>query len=340
MIGGRAPFVLPVAVAFLAAGALPGVGQEQPAVVGLCVADLAERLGLDRTDVAVVSVEETTWPDGSLGHPEPGKLYTPAEAPGYRVVLAAADQQHEYHTSRARLFVYCGPVGEPAPVPPPDTGSRRGPDETAVAGDDGAPEAAGDGAGTSYVFYLREMPNDPNGNGMLIARRVSDRADTVWLDRVTAYAVSPTGAVLAVRRTSRSTHDLLLKPPNAPPRVLAGGFAFRGPSWQGATPNFSFWFRDRIDASWRLCLGDTSGTIRKLSVEVAVPVKPTAVQWGPDSGTFTVPVSDTSETIYVIEAGTGSLLSPVFQGYDASLVHVAPAAAAGQAPGGPPRPGP
>ncbi len=38
------------------------------------IADLASRLGVDESIVALVSQEEVTWPDGSLGCPQPGHV--------------------------------------------------------------------------------------------------------------------------------------------------------------------------------------------------------------------------------------------------------------------------
>jgi len=328
MIGVRTPFVLVGTAAFLAAVALPGLGQQQPEVVGLSVADLAGRLNVAPGEVTVGSVEEVTWPDGSLGHPEPGRFYTQAEVPGYRVILEAGGTQYEYHTSRTRLFVFCGAVEASGATP--GTAPATTPGHGLLPVQPGPSPVSPGASGAAYVCYLRAAPNDPNGNSALVGRRISDRVETVWLDGVTTYAISPTGSILAVRRTSRSTHDLLLKPPGGQPQSLANGFAFRGLSWQGATARFSFWSRERIDAPWSLCLGDTSGTIRKLSVEVAVPIKPTAVQWGTDCGVFSVPISDTSATIYVIEAVTGNLLGPTFQGDEASLVTVPAATRAPQ----------
>jgi hypothetical protein len=63
-------------------------------------ADLAKRLGVDAAAVRVVSSEEVTWPDGSMGCPEPGMNYTQALVPGTRTVLEAAGKQYHYHSGR------------------------------------------------------------------------------------------------------------------------------------------------------------------------------------------------------------------------------------------------
>ncbi len=68
----------------------PGVGQGvPPAVVQAAVADAAARAGVDPAAVTVVSAEAVTFPDGGLGCPEPGMMYTHVLTPGYRVVVEA-----------------------------------------------------------------------------------------------------------------------------------------------------------------------------------------------------------------------------------------------------------
>jgi hypothetical protein len=47
----------------------------------------AESLGLSAASVAVESIEEVTWNDGSLGCPQPGMMYTQAIVPGWRITM-------------------------------------------------------------------------------------------------------------------------------------------------------------------------------------------------------------------------------------------------------------
>lgn len=61
------------------------------------VADLASRLGVDSEVIEVVSVEEVTWRNGSLGCPQPGMFYTQALVDGLRIVLAVAGRGYHYH---------------------------------------------------------------------------------------------------------------------------------------------------------------------------------------------------------------------------------------------------
>ncbi|MFF0342621.1 hypothetical protein [Kribbella sp. NPDC004875] len=70
-------------------------------------ADLAQRLGVDAAQVRLVSSEEVTWPDGSLGCPEPGMRYTQALVPGNRTVLEVDGKQYSYHSGGSRAPFLC-----------------------------------------------------------------------------------------------------------------------------------------------------------------------------------------------------------------------------------------
>jgi hypothetical protein len=61
-------------------------------------ADLAERLGVAVDDVTVVSSEEVTWPDSSLGCPQPGMMYAQVLTDGSRMLLSAGGRTYEYHS--------------------------------------------------------------------------------------------------------------------------------------------------------------------------------------------------------------------------------------------------
>lgn len=67
--------------------------------VAEAIADLARATGVDPDDVQVVAYDQVTWRDGSLGCPEPGKMYTQALVDGYRIVLRADGMDVHYHGS-------------------------------------------------------------------------------------------------------------------------------------------------------------------------------------------------------------------------------------------------
>lgn len=67
-------------------------------IVSFAVADLAGRLGVDEGEIEVIKAEQVTWPDGSMGCPQPGVMYTMALVEGAQVILAV--------DSRTRVFDY------------------------------------------------------------------------------------------------------------------------------------------------------------------------------------------------------------------------------------------
>ncbi len=69
--------------------------------------DAANRSTTARADIKVVSGEAVTWPDGSLGCPQPGMLYTQALVAGYRIVLQAGTQVLNYHAAARGKPVFC-----------------------------------------------------------------------------------------------------------------------------------------------------------------------------------------------------------------------------------------
>jgi hypothetical protein len=76
---------------------MPTSEQEELPIVAPARVDLAERLGVDPEELEVVSAEEVTWPDGSLGCPEPGMSYTQALVDGSKVVLGYDGRVYLYH---------------------------------------------------------------------------------------------------------------------------------------------------------------------------------------------------------------------------------------------------
>lgn len=80
-------------------------------VTELVLVDAASRIGIDKASVKLESAEAVTWPDGSLGCPQPGMSYTMALVPGYRIKVRAGEQVLDYHASQRGYFVLC-PAGQ------------------------------------------------------------------------------------------------------------------------------------------------------------------------------------------------------------------------------------
>lgn len=71
------------------------------------VADAATRLGVDPAAVTIVEANAQTFPDGSLGCPEPGMMYTQALVDGYQVIAEANGTRLDYRGSAPGRFRIC-----------------------------------------------------------------------------------------------------------------------------------------------------------------------------------------------------------------------------------------
>jgi len=84
--------------------------------VTLAVADAARRTDVAADDIEVVEFAMVTWPDGAIGCPEPGMMYTQALVDGYRIVLDADGTQLTYHgATGADPFLCESPADEVQP---------------------------------------------------------------------------------------------------------------------------------------------------------------------------------------------------------------------------------
>jgi hypothetical protein len=66
--------------------------------VVIAVDDLAGRLGVDATTIAVLEVEEVVWPDGAFGCPQPGRVYSQILTEGLRILLGHGGDEFAYHS--------------------------------------------------------------------------------------------------------------------------------------------------------------------------------------------------------------------------------------------------
>lgn len=99
-----------------AAGSSDAVlGDETMAAIDAVVGD-----GVDRDDVEVVEAAFVTWPDSSLGCPEPGMMYTQALVEGFRIVLDVAGDEVAFHGDDQGRMVRCDD-----PQPPVDETPTR-----------------------------------------------------------------------------------------------------------------------------------------------------------------------------------------------------------------------
>ncbi|HEY3104006.1 MAG TPA: hypothetical protein VGJ69_10455 [Pyrinomonadaceae bacterium] len=65
--------------------------------------DLAQRLGVSEQDIADVSVEETDFPDASLGASVEDEMSAQVITPGWRIRLKADSEIYEYRATQRQL---------------------------------------------------------------------------------------------------------------------------------------------------------------------------------------------------------------------------------------------
>lgn len=85
----------------------PLVEDMPPAILDPMKADLAQRLGDVSKNARIVRAEQVTWPDGSIGCAQPGRLYTQALVPGYLVQFELDGKAYRYHAALNGSFVFC-----------------------------------------------------------------------------------------------------------------------------------------------------------------------------------------------------------------------------------------
>lgn len=73
------------------------------------IADAAQRSGVAEDAVKLISAQAVTWPDGSLGCPQPGVMYTQMLVPGYRIVVTAQEKTYDYRAPQKGGFQLCLP---------------------------------------------------------------------------------------------------------------------------------------------------------------------------------------------------------------------------------------
>ena len=83
------------------------VEADRSAFVDVAVADLVSRLHVEAADVTVVSGWSITWPDRSLGCPQPGMAYPQTPVDGSVIELSAGGTTYRYHSGGSRGPFLC-----------------------------------------------------------------------------------------------------------------------------------------------------------------------------------------------------------------------------------------
>ncbi|MGH2382275.1 MAG: hypothetical protein ACRDG7_13800 [Candidatus Limnocylindria bacterium] len=90
------------------------IGEVPAEQLDAILADAASRTDVDVADIETIRATAMTWPDGSLGCPEPGQTYTQALVDGYHVVVDAAGESLDYRATTSGSFRLCEGSGRPA----------------------------------------------------------------------------------------------------------------------------------------------------------------------------------------------------------------------------------
>lgn len=91
----------------------PITGEVPDDLLAPVLEDATNRSGIAIGELVVVRSEFVEWPDGSLGCPEPGVLYTQAIIPGYRVEIEADGLILDYRLDDTGRFRPCTGFGPP-----------------------------------------------------------------------------------------------------------------------------------------------------------------------------------------------------------------------------------
>jgi hypothetical protein len=92
-------------------------------LVQISIRNLSLRLNIPSEQIKVISVEQVTWPDASLGCSQSGVAYIQVLTPGYLIQLDANGKIYVYHTDTSDRVVQCkNELGVPGlPIIPSNT---------------------------------------------------------------------------------------------------------------------------------------------------------------------------------------------------------------------------
>jgi len=86
---------------------IPVPGEPAGDDVGRAIAHVRLLVGDPNATVDLVVAEDVTWPDGAIGCPQPGMVYTQALVEGSRVVVRHDGVQYAYHRGGGRDLFWC-----------------------------------------------------------------------------------------------------------------------------------------------------------------------------------------------------------------------------------------
>ena len=76
-------------------------------MTALAVDDLSQRLGIPADEIEVGEVREVTWPDSSLGCPQPDMMYAQMLQEGLLIQLHSGGEMYSYHSGGDKQPFLC-----------------------------------------------------------------------------------------------------------------------------------------------------------------------------------------------------------------------------------------
>jgi hypothetical protein len=80
-------------------------------VIEPVVAEVAKLAGVPADQVTVISAAPVTFPDGSLGCPQPGVAYTQALVDGYKIIAEAGGKTYDFRGTGSSFRQCTNPTG-------------------------------------------------------------------------------------------------------------------------------------------------------------------------------------------------------------------------------------
>jgi hypothetical protein len=102
----RAPDIAPPTLPAVSA-VPPAANEVPPAILEAVQAEAARLASLPVEQLSLVRADEITWPDGSLGCPKPGEMYTQSLVHGFWIVFDSGSETYDFRAASDGSFFRC-----------------------------------------------------------------------------------------------------------------------------------------------------------------------------------------------------------------------------------------
>ena len=224
-----------------------GGKQADSSIVTKCKADLASRFKLQVQNIKLIESKPTIWPDASLGMSKPGEVYAQVLTPGFRIVLQAKNSRYLYTTS-SNAIRYGGPIY----------------------------------CWKYSMLYTKPVKDEPNLNGDLYQCSLMGTNSVLLVSGVADYYPQENGVVLATRRTSRSSHELLYVKADKVviTRKIYSAFSFGDVTLNSSQDEWAGFVKPMVGSAWTIVIAqiDTKNKDAKV-LDLPEGVRPDRIAW-------------------------------------------------------------